>query len=87
MEQIVYICNMDEDEELYREMNEEDSYYMGDIPHKEKLRDHSYYKKGGHEEEYLIDEPEEKNEFTAWDFIFTILCVAGFSFLFVYACA
>ena len=25
-----YICSMDEDEELYREMNEEDPFYMGD---------------------------------------------------------
>ena len=26
----MYICNMDEDEELYREMDEEDPFYMGD---------------------------------------------------------
>lgn len=27
---IIYLCYMDEDEELYREMNEEDPFYMGD---------------------------------------------------------
>ena len=76
---------MDEDEELYREMNEEDSYYMGNTPKRTRTRKPKF--------EWYVEEPGSPKDtphnderFTVWDFILTVLFLVGVNVLFVYAC-